>query len=99
MPMRIGSGSCLKTHEALAYGKPIISTSLGLRGVPRQDRTPSNGMYEFKSLEDICSIIKHLQKSGVVCQESSASRAYIDKNFSQEVVNRNLSKALASVLF
>ncbi len=99
MPMRIGSGTCLKTLEALAYGKPIISTSQGLRGIPRQDRTRANGMYEFRSIDDICSIIKYLQKSGAACQESSASRAYVDKNFSQEVVNRNLSKAVASAAF
>jgi polysaccharide biosynthesis protein PslH len=34
VPLRMGSGTRLKIYEAMAMGKPIISTSLGAEGLP-----------------------------------------------------------------
>jgi sugar transferase (PEP-CTERM/EpsH1 system associated) len=34
VPLRIGSGTRLKIFEAMAMGKPIVSTSLGAEGLP-----------------------------------------------------------------
>jgi glycosyltransferase involved in cell wall biosynthesis len=34
VPLRIGSGTRLKIFEAMAMGKPIISTTLGAEGLP-----------------------------------------------------------------
>ncbi|MEE7448433.1 hypothetical protein MRF4_11700 [Methylobacterium radiotolerans] len=33
LPIREGAGSAVKTYEALAYGKPIVGTSLAFRGL------------------------------------------------------------------
>ncbi|XYD08919.1 glycosyltransferase [Methylobacterium sp. NMS12] len=33
LPIREGAGSAVKTYEALAYGKPIVATSLAFRGL------------------------------------------------------------------
>lgn len=33
-PLRFGSGMCLKTLEYMSCGKPIVSTSIGARGLP-----------------------------------------------------------------
>ncbi|MGH9515740.1 MAG: glycosyltransferase [Terriglobales bacterium] len=37
VPLRIGSGTRLKIFEAMAMGKPIVSTTLGAEGLPIRD--------------------------------------------------------------
>ncbi len=96
-PMRIGSGTCLKTLEALAYGMPIISTAQGLRGIPPQDRLPSNGIHQFEGLDDLTRIIETLQAGDSSRQSSSVSRAYIDAHFSQAAFNKRLREALEAI--
>lgn len=96
-PMRIGSGTCLKVLEALAYGMPIVSTSQGLRGIPKEDRTESNGIYEFETGADLEAVIGKLQ-AGAACGESAAaSRAYIDRHYSQTAFNEKLRRAIEAV--
>ena len=37
VPLRIGGGTRLKIYEAMAMGKPVISTSIGAEGLPVRD--------------------------------------------------------------
>lgn len=37
VPLRIGSGTRLKIFEAMAMGKPVVSTSIGAEGLPVRD--------------------------------------------------------------
>lgn len=34
VPLRYGTGTSTKVHEALAFGWPIVSTTVGIRGIP-----------------------------------------------------------------
>ena len=98
-PMRIGSGTCLKVLEALAYGMPIISTAQGFRGIPQRDRIESNGMYEFENQCDLESAIDKLQTADACGKSASVSRAYIHKYFSQYSFNTKLRDALRTLNF
>lgn len=93
-PMRIGSGTCLKILESLAYGKFVISTPLGLRGIPQADRVPENGIYEFVDQESLCSLIAHITRKtgeGVVANNGSE---YVRQHYSQSVFNQALKDCL-----
>ena len=37
VPLKIGSGTRLKIFESMAYGKPIVSTTLGAEGIEAKD--------------------------------------------------------------
>jgi sugar transferase (PEP-CTERM/EpsH1 system associated) len=37
VPLRVGGGTRLKIYEAMAMGKPVISTSIGAEGLPVRD--------------------------------------------------------------
>jgi glycosyltransferase involved in cell wall biosynthesis len=37
IPMRVGGGTRLKALEAMVCGKPVVSTSLGIEGIPATD--------------------------------------------------------------
>jgi glycosyltransferase involved in cell wall biosynthesis len=39
VPIRIGGGTRLKIYEAMAMGKPVISTTVGAEGLPIRDNT------------------------------------------------------------
>jgi sugar transferase (PEP-CTERM/EpsH1 system associated) len=39
VPLRIGGGTRLKIYEAMAMGKPVISTTIGAEGLPLRDGT------------------------------------------------------------
>jgi sugar transferase (PEP-CTERM/EpsH1 system associated) len=39
VPIRIGGGTRLKIYEAMAMGKPVISTTVGAEGLPLRDGT------------------------------------------------------------
>ena len=34
VPMRVGGGTRLKVYEAMAVGTPVVSTSIGVEGLP-----------------------------------------------------------------
>lgn len=38
IPLRVGGGTRFKALEAMAYRKPIVATSLGIEGIPVEDR-------------------------------------------------------------
>lgn len=38
VPLRYGTGTSTKVHEALAFGWPIVSTTVGVRGIPDGER-------------------------------------------------------------
>jgi sugar transferase (PEP-CTERM/EpsH1 system associated) len=37
IPLRIGGGTRIKAYEAMAMGKPVVSTSIGVEGLPVRD--------------------------------------------------------------
>ncbi|HKP12334.1 MAG TPA: glycosyltransferase [Blastocatellia bacterium] len=39
VPLRIGGGTRLKIYEAMAMGKPVVSTTVGAEGLPLRDGT------------------------------------------------------------
>src|SRR5262249_6513247 len=38
VPLRIGSGTRIKIFEAMAMGKPVVSTTIGAEGLPVENR-------------------------------------------------------------
>ena len=93
-PMRIGSGTCLKILESLAYGKLIISTPLGLRGIPQEDRIPENGIYEFTDMDSLSAVISRIMQESDL-QVTTNGTEYIKRHYSQEVFNRLLKDCLS----
>ena len=93
-PMRIGSGTCLKILESLAYGKLIISTPLGLRGIPQEDRVPENGIYEFVDMDSLSVVISRVMHEPDLSAVTNGAE-YIKLHYSQDVVNRILKDCLS----
>jgi glycosyltransferase involved in cell wall biosynthesis len=57
MPFRIGSGTRLKLIEAMAMGKAIVSTSIGVEGFPVQDKVQ---LLLAEGAEEMATAVLHL---------------------------------------
>lgn len=87
VPIRYGAGTNGKTVEALAYGLPVVSTSVGLRGLPQAPLLPnaSDDPVSFKN-----SVTRLVESDSCWAQESANGREIARTYFSR-------SQALASL--
>jgi glycosyltransferase involved in cell wall biosynthesis len=90
-PMISGSGTSIKTIEALALGKPFVGTSKAFRGMP-MDRLKAAGIYAHDDPQDFADAIVH-----ALCSEREAqalSRAAYDNVFSVRASSASRDEAL-----
>ena len=64
VPMFEGSGTRLKIVEAMAYGRPVVSTSLGAQGLPISPDT------HYFGAEDTATFVRCLSDIAVQCEQA-----------------------------
>lgn len=69
VPMFEGSGTRLKIVEAMAYGRPVVSTSLGAQGLPV---TPDA---HYLAAEDTATFVRCLSDIAVQCEQAGGPMA------------------------
>ena len=91
-PIRDGGGTRLKILDALAMGKPLVSTSIGYEGlelVPEHDLlvadTPSEFVKQIKRLMEDQGLRERLQANGLET---------VRKKYSWEHIGRELNRCL-----
>lgn len=96
-PMVMGMGTCIKVFESLRMGRPVISTSQGLRGIPMEKRVPANGIFQYDSHESLVAAIHTLQSisESERIKMAKAGMELVEESYSQRVVNQILQNAFA----
>lgn len=84
-PMLSGSGTNLKMLDYMAGGIPVVSTLVGARGLDIPE-----GYIAVCAIDAFDTCIKDIDKYVNI----QKSRAYVQENFSWEVIQENLTKAL-----
>jgi glycosyltransferase involved in cell wall biosynthesis len=89
-PLRSGSGTKLKLIEAMAYGLPIVTTSLGAEGL-------SGSVGEHYLVCDdadgfVESIARLLRDSDKAQSLRKAARSLFEREYAEEVVAKRLLK-------
>ncbi len=90
MPVFEGSGTRLKIPEALAYGRPVVSTSLGAEGLPL---TAGD---HYLQADDAASFASAVIETARACEEPerrlvpmlSAGRAAIEELYWPTILRR-----------
>jgi glycosyltransferase involved in cell wall biosynthesis len=80
LPLRIGGGTRIKVYEAMAMGKVMVSTRIGVEGLPVQ-----NGVHialADSSEEFAHAIVQFLQEPARRHQVEEAARDFVQKNCS-----------------
>jgi glycosyltransferase involved in cell wall biosynthesis len=86
IPLRVGGGTRLKVYEAMAMGCPIVSTSVGIEGLPvaaGQHYLRADGPAEFAA-----AIIALLRDEQLRARLSIAARRFVEDNCSYQAVAR-----------
>ncbi|MGO9269606.1 MAG: glycosyltransferase [Terriglobia bacterium] len=96
VPLRIGGGTRLKIFEAMAMGKPVVSTSVGAEGLPvhdGQDILLADTPEGFA--RHVLSLLANRQERVAL---GMAARALVEEKYSWASVARLFDEALAKVV-
>ena len=87
-PMRVGGGTRFKVLEAMACARPIVSTSLGVEGIPVRDGEHVLIADDPKSFADAVLSLLRDQAAGGERSRSlgEAARTFVEKRFTWEMI-------------
>lgn len=91
IPMRIAGGTRLKVYEAMAMGSPLVSTSIGVEGLPVQHDQHYLKADDAASFAD--AVVALLRDRARRTQLAERARQYVDSNFSYRVAARAFEDA------
>lgn len=93
IPLRVGGGTRMKAYEAMALGAPVVSTSIGVEGLPLEPGT------HYERADDTATfaqaVLHLLSNAARRRQLSAAARAYVEANFS----SRRVASAFEQICF
>lgn len=92
IPLRFGAGVKGKTLEAIHNGIPIVTTSIGIEGMPGLDKIlpPADTDVEFAE-----QIIQKYNDPALCAQQTKQCMHYLKEHYSKESLIRILEKATA----
>ena len=84
IPLRVGGGTRIKAFEAMAMGIPVVSTGLGVEGLPV---TPGKHYLRADSAPDFAqALVRLLENAELRNTLSHQARTYVEQNFSSQAV-------------
>ena len=96
VPLRIGAGTRLKVLEAMAAGRPVVSSSLGCEGIdviPGRHVLVADGVATFAA-----AVNQAVQDRALAAELAGAGRALVERRYSWEAAVRRLEWLHARVL-
>lgn len=94
VPLRSGSGMRIKVLEAMAYGKAIVTTTIGAEGIPFEDEV--DGLIADSPKEFAKAIQRLLTDSSLRLKLGEQAREKILGHFNVEVLAEDLLKFMSS---
>jgi len=84
--LRVGGGTRLKVYEAMAMGAPVVSTTIGVEGLPV---VPGKHFLAADSATEFAAAVVSLLKDQLLRQKISLqARQYVEEKCSYEPVAR-----------
>jgi glycosyltransferase involved in cell wall biosynthesis len=80
IPLRVGGGTRIKVYEAMALGCPVVSTRIGVEGLPVQDGRQF--MAADRPADMAASILSLLARNDERSQLSAAARRFVEETVS-----------------
>ncbi len=99
-PMRVGGGTRFKVLEAMACARPVVSTSLGVEGIPVRNGEHlliADQPHDFA--EAVLSLLRDQAAGGQRSRAlGKAARAFVEQNFSWDAILPRLDAFHAQLL-
>jgi glycosyltransferase involved in cell wall biosynthesis len=90
IPLRVGGGTRLKVFEAMSLGSPVVSTAIGVEGLPLE-----HGRHYLRA-DDPSSfaqaVLRLLNDAELRIRMSRAARKHVEANFSHRSVAREFER-------
>jgi polysaccharide biosynthesis protein PslH len=86
IPLRVGGGTRIKAYEAMAAGRPVVSTAIGVEGLPLEPERHyllADGPAAFAQ-----SVLRLLQDGELRQRVAAEAHAVVERNFSARNVAR-----------
>jgi len=96
IPLRVGSGTRLKVFEAMAMGRPIVSTALGVEGLEVTDG--ADYLAADTAAAFAAAVLALLDDAGRRAAVAAAARRLVVQRFSWEQVTKRFEAVCAGVL-
>lgn len=96
IPLRVGGGTRLKVFEAMALGCPVVSTAIGVEGLPLEQG--SHYLRADDAGEMARAVIALLGDSAQREGLSRAARAHVEANFSFRAIARDFERICLDAL-
>jgi polysaccharide biosynthesis protein PslH len=96
IPLRVGGGTRLKVFEAMALGCPVVSTAIGVEGLPLEHGTHYLRADEPEDLA-LC-VLGLLRDAGQRERLSNAARTYVAERFSFRTIARDFENICLETL-
>jgi len=91
IPLRVGGGTRIKAYEAMALGKPVVSTSIGIEGLQLE---PERHYLQGDTPEAFAAAVLRLLEDGALrARLASEARRCVEENFS----SRSAAKVFESI--
>jgi glycosyltransferase involved in cell wall biosynthesis len=90
VPIRIGGGTRLKIYEAMAMGKPVISTTVGAEGLPIKNNTEILLADTPTSFAE--AILRVLKGERLAKELGTNARQLVSENFGWEKVSASFAR-------
>lgn len=99
IPMRVGGGTRFKALEAMAYGKGIVSTTLGVEGIAVSHNTElllADSPADFAAA--VLTLVRDHQQGGECNQRlGQRARAFVETHYSWKIIAPRLEQLYQTV--
>jgi glycosyltransferase involved in cell wall biosynthesis len=93
VPIRTGGGTRIKILEAFAFGRPVITTAAGMRGLALRDGTH---VLAAETAEDFASALARLRaEPGLADRLVQAGRAFVEARHAWPALERRFADVVA----
>jgi len=96
VPLRVGGGTRIKIFEAMAMGKPVVSTAVGAEGLPVEH---GKDILLAESPQDFTlQVVRLLREEEQRDKLGRAGRALVEHNFSWSAVSATFDEVFAKLM-
>ncbi|MCB1865247.1 MAG: glycosyltransferase [Chromatiales bacterium] len=96
MPIRVGSGTRIKAYEAMAAGRPVVSTAIGVEGL---DLEPGRHYLQADTADAFARATLDLLESAERRERLAATaREHVERNYSQPQVAAHFAQILLDTI-
>ena len=96
VPLRIGSGTRLKALEALAAGRPVVGTSIGLAGLGMEGGRHALVADDPASFAE--SVVRLLRDDDLAARLAVEGRALVDRHYDWRRIGRHFADLVFSTI-